>query len=57
MKRRKRCQNRGKDLAEGYTRRHEQVCKRQDKRLMGRETPQKSDRASIQGDEDVARNA
>ena len=43
---RKRCQYCGKDLAEGYTKKLETVCKRkQDERVVDRQTPQGAEMA------------
>ena len=46
IRKRKRCQYCGKDLAEGYIKKHEIVCKKkQDERVVDRQTPQGAEMA------------
>jgi len=45
-RKRKRCQFCGKDLAEGYVKKHEIVCKKKhDERVVDRQTPQGAEKA------------
>ena len=45
-RRRKTCQYCGKDLSEGYVKKHELVCKKeQEERVVDRQTPLGADRA------------